>query len=149
MWKEDVHIRQLTADDYDELIALWGRAGLHSLKPQGRDSRSAITRQLGSGVQTILGLEVGGRLVAVVVATHDSRKGWINRLAVDPAYRRRGFATRLIAEAEKLLREQGMHVIAVLVESDNPESLALFHKVGYVELETGIHYLTKRDGAEV
>jgi L-amino acid N-acyltransferase YncA len=58
-------------------------------------------------------------------------------------------ATRLIAEAEKLLREQGMRVIAALVESDNPESLALFHKVGYVEIETGIHYLTKRDGARV
>jgi ribosomal protein S18 acetylase RimI-like enzyme len=149
MQKENVHIRRLTPDDYDELMALWRRAGLHSLKPQGRDSCSALTRQLGSGVQTILGLEVGGRLAAAVVATHDSRKGWINRLAVDPAHRRKGFATRLIVEAEKLLRDQGMRVIAALVESDNPESLALFHKVGYVEIETGIHYLTKRDNAEV
>jgi ribosomal protein S18 acetylase RimI-like enzyme len=149
MQKENVRIRRLTPNDYDELMALWRRAGLHSLKPQGRDSRSALTRQLGSGVQTILGLEVGGRLAAAVVATHDSRKGWINRLAVDPAHRRKGFATRLIVEAEKLLRDQGMRVIAALVESDNPESLALFHKVGYVEIETGIHYLTKRDGTEV
>ena len=149
MQKENVRIRQLAPDDYDELMALWRRTGLHSLKPRGRDSRSALTQQLGSGVQTILGLEAGGRLAAAVVATHDSRKGWINRLAVDPAHRRRGFATRLIGEAEKLLRDQGIHVIAALVESDNPESLALFHKVGYVEIETGIHYLTKRDGAEV
>ena len=149
MQKENVRIRQLAPDDYDELMALWRRTGLHSLKPRGRDSRSALTQQLGSGVQTILGLEAGGRLAAAVVATHDSRKGWINRLAVDPAHRRRGFATRLIGEAEKLLRDQGIHVIAALVESDNHESLALFHKVGYVEIETGIHYLTKRDGAEV
>ncbi len=149
MQRENVRIRRLAPDDYDELMALWERAGLHSLKPRGRDSRSALTRQLGSGVQTILGLEVGGRLAAAVVATHDSRKGWINRLAVDPAQRRRGFATRLIAEAENLLRDQGIRVIAALVESDNPESLALFHKVGYVEVDTGIHYLTKRDGDEV
>ena len=149
MQKENVRIRQLAPDDYDELMALWRRTGLHSLKPQWRDSRSALTQQLGSGVQTILGLEAGGRLAAVVVVTHDSRKGWINRLAVDPAHRRKGFATWLIGEAEKLLRDQGIHVIAALVESDNPESLALFHKVGYVEIETGIHYLTKRDGAEV
>jgi len=132
-------------DDYDELLALWQRAGLHSLKPRGRDSRASLARQLASTIQTILGLEVDGQLVGAVVATHDSRKGWINRLAVDPDHRRRGYGARLIAAAEEVLHEQGMRVIAALVESDNPASLALFRKAGYVEIDPGIHYLTKRD----
>ena len=34
--------------------------------------------------------EAGGELVGVVLGTHDGRKGWINRLAVAPAYQRRG-----------------------------------------------------------
>ncbi len=51
----------------------------------------------------------------------------------------------LVAEAERVLREQGMHVIAALVESGNVPSLSLFHKLGYVEIDSGIHYLTKRD----
>jgi hypothetical protein len=42
-----------------------------------------------------------------------------------------------------------MQVIAVLVESDNPASLELFRKAGYVEIDTGIHYLTKRDSDDV
>ena len=145
MQKESLRIRRLGLDDYEELLALWRRAGLHSLRPQGRDSRVSLARQLASGVQTILGLEVDGQLVGAVVATHDSRKGWINRLAVDHDHRRRGYAARLIAAAEETLREQGIHVIAALVESDNPTSLALFRKVGYVEIDSGIHYLTKRD----
>jgi ribosomal protein S18 acetylase RimI-like enzyme len=146
---EDLHpIRQLTLDDYDRLLALWQRAGLHSLRLEGRDSRSSVEGQLASGVQTILGLEIDGRLVGAVVATHDSRKGWINRLVVDPAHRRLGYATYLIEAAEALLRAQGMHVIAVLVEHDNPDSLALFRKAGYVELDGGIHYLTKRDSPD-
>ncbi len=139
------HIRRLGLDDYDELLSLWQRAGLHSLRPEGRDSRASLARQLSSGVQTILGLEVDGQLVGAVVATHDSRKGWINRLAVDPDHRRRGYGTRLIAAAEEVLRQQGMHVIAALVESDNPASLALFRKAGYLEIDPGLHYLTKRD----
>ena len=142
-------IRRLGLDDYDELLALWQRTGLHSLKPRGRDSRTNLARQLASGVQTILGLEMDGQLVGAVVVTHDSRKGWINRLAVDPGYRRQGYAAQLIAAAEDTLHEQGIHVIAALVESDNPASLALFRKVGYTETDSGIHYLTKRDSDDV
>jgi ribosomal protein S18 acetylase RimI-like enzyme len=127
------------------MIALWQRAGLHSLRPQGRDGRAAMARQLESGVQTILGLELEGRLIGVVVATHDSRKGWINRLAVDPAHRRQGHARRLIEAAERVLRAQGMRVIAALIESDNPASLALFREAGYVEVDPEMHYVTKRD----
>jgi ribosomal protein S18 acetylase RimI-like enzyme len=69
-------------------------------------------------------------------------------LAVDPSYRRRGLGARLVEAAEEVLREQDIHVIAALVESDNPVSLALFQKAGYVEIDTGIHYLTKRDSEE-
>jgi ribosomal protein S18 acetylase RimI-like enzyme len=142
-------IRQLGLEDYDTLLALWQRAGLHSIKPQGRDSREALARQLASGVLTILGLEVEERLVAVVIVTHDSRKGWINRLAVDPDYRRLGCGTRLIEAAEALLHEQGVPITATLVMSDNAASLALFQKAGYVEVDSGIHYLTKRAGDQV
>jgi ribosomal protein S18 acetylase RimI-like enzyme len=147
--KKQGTIRRLALDDYDDLMALWKRAGLHSLKPRGRDSRAAIARQIASGVETILGLTVDDRLVGAVVATHDSRKGWINRLAVDPDYRRRGYGARLIAAAEDVLRDQGMRIIAALVESDNPASLALFQKVGYVEIDSGIHYLSKRESDQV
>jgi ribosomal protein S18 acetylase RimI-like enzyme len=138
-------IRELGLDDYDRLMALWQRAGLHSLKPQGRDSREAVARQLASGVQTILGLEVERELVGAVTATHDSRKGWINRLAVEPACRRQGYGARLIAAAEEVLRDQGIRVIAALVESDNLGSLTLFRKMGYVDAGRGIHYLSKRE----
>jgi len=141
-------IRLLGPEDYDRLVDLWQRSGLHSLRLQGRDSRRAVQQQLASGVQTILGLEVGDRLVGAVVATHDSRKGWINRLVVDPEFRRQGYGLRLIQAAEQDLRGRGMSVIAALVEHDNPISLALFRKAGYVEIDPGMHYLTKRDSAE-
>jgi ribosomal protein S18 acetylase RimI-like enzyme len=141
-------IRELKLDDYDRLLALWQRAGLRSLKPQGRDGREALTEQLASGVQTIIGLEVDGQLVGAVTASHDSRKGWINRLAVDPTCRRRGYGAWLIAAAEEVLREQGIRVIAALVESDNTGSLALFRKVGYLDAGESIHYLSKRESSD-
>jgi ribosomal protein S18 acetylase RimI-like enzyme len=139
-------IHQLGLDDYDDLLSLWQRAGLHSLRPHGRDSRAALARQLASGVMAILGLRVGGRLVGAVIVTHDSRKGWINRLAVDPTCRRRGYGSRLVKAAEGLLRERGINIIAALVESSNDVSVVLFREAGYTEIDGGIHYLTKREG---
>lgn len=142
---EPANIRTLTLGDYDGLLDLFRESGLHSLRPDGRDSREAVARQLSSGVQTILGLEIDGRLAGAVVATHDSRKGWINRLVVHPDHRRLGHARRLISAVEAYLHAQGIQVIAVLIESDNPASLALFRSADYVECDPPVHYLSKRD----
>jgi ribosomal protein S18 acetylase RimI-like enzyme len=138
-------VRRLKKDDYPQIMALWEAAGLHC-KPKGRDTHEAFEAQLESGIQTALGVENEvGELIGVLLTTHDSRKGWINRLAVHPTYRRQGIASQLIAAAEEVLREQGMHIIAALIETDNPDSLLLFEAAGYIEIDPGMHYMTKRE----
>jgi ribosomal protein S18 acetylase RimI-like enzyme len=136
-------IRRLSVDDYDRILDLWRRSGLDSLRPDGRDSRESFSRQQDRG-QVVLGLEVDGALVGVIVATHDTRKGWVNRLAIDPDHRRRGLGTLLLRAAEEELRRLGMRIIATLAEDWNDASLALLQKEGY-RLDREILYLTKRD----
>ena len=143
----DVKLGTLTLDDYDGWMLVWRQAGLDSVRPRGRDSRDAFARQLASGTHVMIGLEEGGKLVGVVLVTHDGRKGWINRLAVLPAHQHRGYASLLVQEAEKVLRARGITVIAALIEAGNEPSLALFRELGYVETE-GMHYLSKRDSPE-
>jgi len=138
--------RRLTIDDYDAILALWQRAGLDTIRPQGRDSRAAFADQLARG-QVVLGLEDAGRLVACVVITDDTRKGWINRLAVEPDYRRQGLAARLVAEAERELRARGIQVFAALIENENVASLSLFQREGYKTHD--IYYVSKRDSEGV
>lgn len=138
--------RRLTIEDYDAVIALWQRSGLTSIRPAGRDSREAFAKQLAGG-QIVIGLEEADRLIGVVVATHDTRKGWINRLAIDPDFRRRGYAQRLVEAAEAGLRALGLTLIAALIEDDNDASLALFKRLGYA-VHTDIYYVSKRDSSE-
>lgn len=133
----------LSEADYDAVCALWQAAGL-SFRPQGRDSREQFSAQMAKGTQTVLGVRDGELLIGVILATHDGRKGWLNRLAVHPDYRRRGLGLHLIREAERVLREQGMQIVAALVEDWNQASLALMARAGYV-LHADIHYLTKRE----
>ena len=148
MTESPITTRRLTAGDYEAVRALWEAAGLH-IRPVGRDSGEAFAAQLASGCQVAIGLEDDGRLVGVVLATHDSRRGWINRLAVHPAYRRRGLGKRLIGEAERVLRdERGLPVISAHIESWNEASLALFAQAGYVRHDDVI-YFSKRDSQDV
>jgi len=136
-------LRRLGVADYDAVLALWQRAGLPSIKPEGRDSREAFAQQLGAG-QIVLGLEESGELIGCVVVTSDTRKGWINRLAIDPDQRRIGYGMRLVRAAEDAMRELGLTVWAALIEDWNEASLGLFEKAGYV-VHRDIFYLSQRD----
>lgn len=144
---EQLQVVYLDTSHHDELIQLWQRAGLH-IRPDGRDSIEAFTRQMASGVQTPIGLRDGARLVAVALATHDSRKGWINRLAVDPDYRRLGLATRLIRLCEEHFRGLGIDIWAALIEDWNTASLALFRHAGY-DLADDVTYASRRVSSSV
>ena len=142
-----MRIRKLTIDYYNEILSLWDRSAL-PYKPRGRDSESAIEFQMKRNPSFFLGAYDGNRLVGTVFASFDLRRGWINRLAVDPKYRRTGVARKLIATAEKVLRKKGARIICALVEDYNAASLSLFKKCGYVEHRNDV-YLSKRDSDEI
>ena len=139
-------LRRLTIDDHAAILALWQHAGLHSIRPEGRDSRAEFEKQLAGG-QIAIGLEEDGRLIGVVLATNDTRKGWINRLAIDPDYRRKGYGEQLACAAEEALRAAGLKLIAAFIEEGNTASLTLFEKLGYA-VHQNIYYVSKRDSAD-
>jgi N-acetylglutamate synthase len=128
--------------DYDDILTLWQHAGL-PVRAGGRDAPVLFARQMAAGYQRVIGLRAEGTLAAVAVLTHDGRKGWINRLAVDPAYRHQGLARRLIAEAERwFAQEVGLEVWAALIERHNEASLLLFEELGYGRPD--VVYVSKR-----
>jgi ribosomal protein S18 acetylase RimI-like enzyme len=142
-----MEIRRLQVEDYPRLVELWSKAGL-PFKPKGRDSPQAIAKQMKENPDFFIGAFENGKLIGAVIASSDGRKGWINRLAVDPEYRRRGIAKALIAEAEKALRQKGLKIFCALIEDSNKASKELFRKCGYVE-HRDIIYFSKRESDEV
>ena len=141
-----ITLHDLGTDEYDEILVLWERAGL-PVRPEGRDAPDRFARQMADRRQRIVGLRANAKLIAVVVLTHDGRKGWINRLAVDPAYRRRGLAGRLIAEAERwFVEDQGLEIWAALIEGENRDSQALFTALDYRRHD--VVYVSKRTRPE-
>lgn len=135
----NVQIRSMRIEDYDAVIMLWQRAGL-SFEPQGRDSRAAISRQIEDSGHLMFVAEADGQIIGTVFGSHDGRKGWINRLAVDPRYRRQGLAQELIKRAEDALAREGLIIVAALVEAPNEPSLELFRKLGYEERRDIVYF---------
>jgi len=138
-----MEIRKLTTDDYEHLADLWTKAGL-PFKPRGRDSKKAIAAQMAANPQFFLGAFEDDRLVGSAIVSSDIRKGWINRLAVDPESRRKGIARRLIAESEKVLRKQGIRIFCALIDDDNVSSKSLFGTCGYREHRDIVYFSKHR-----
>jgi ribosomal protein S18 acetylase RimI-like enzyme len=137
-----VVIRNYEPGDYERVLEIWEEGGL-PLKPRGRDSRANITRQVRLAHVRFLVALADGRLIGTVLATHDGRKGWINRLAVDPSSRRRGIGRRLVLEAEKWLAAEGLGIFACLIDKENAVSMEVFGGLGYRK-HPEILYFTKR-----
>ena len=137
-----VSIREFRLADYDRVMNLWTEGRL-PLKPQGRDSRGNIEWQIGQPNVIFLVAETAGRVVGTVLATHDGRKGWINRLAVEAGLRKHKIGSRLVAEAEARFESLGLEIYACLIEDWNTVSMAVFESLGYTS-RPDILYYSKR-----
>jgi N-acetylglutamate synthase len=135
-------IRLFTMEDYDKVVKLWIDAGL-PVRPLGRDSHEKIGEQIKNGNTIFLVAETEGAIAGSVLGTHDGRKGWINRLAVDSGFRRRQIASRLVKELETRFEQSGLDLTACLIEADNTISMKLFAELGYSEW-SGKYYSKRR-----
>lgn len=123
-------INQLNIENYDQLIHLWNICGLDH-RPIGRDSKQMMEEEFGRAETCILGMFDGEKLIGSIIGSSDGRKGWINRLAIDPDYRGQGLAGILIESCEQFLNGLGLKVISCLIEDKNTPSMSAFEKAGY------------------
>ena len=80
---------------------------------------------------TIRSFRQADRLQLGVIAGFDGVRGWIYHLAVSPAHRRRGIATRLMRGAEATLRALGCPKINLQVRATNQSVVRFYQTLGY------------------
>jgi ribosomal protein S18 acetylase RimI-like enzyme len=125
-----VSIRSFREADRPQLVQLWG-AVFPDDPPRNAPARM-IDGKLGHHPELLLVAEEAGLIVGAVIAGFDGVRGWIYHLAVAPAHRRRGIATRLMRAAAGGLRGLGCAKINLQVRAENAGAVAFYRALGYV-----------------
>ncbi len=121
-------LRPYAPGDFAAVTALWHAAGLH---PSAADTPGNLARKQLRDPELFLLAELGGRVVGTVMASYDGRRGWINKLAVDPTLRGQEIGGRLLAEAERRLVALGCPKVNLLIEPDNEGVVRYYERHGY------------------
>ena len=127
-------IRIMNLADYEPVYQLWLTCpgmGLNNLD----DSEEGIGRFLNRNPSTCFVAEDGQKIVGVIIAGNDGRRGYIYHTAVSPDYRRRGIGSKLVTAAMNALKEQGINKAALVVFSKNQDGNHFWEKMGFTVRE--------------
>lgn len=120
-----------------DVNALFGRefgdAGEHAGKrPDAAYLARLLARDDFIAIAALRGDAVVGALAGYVLHKFEQARSeiYIYDLAVDAAHRRRGIATALIAELQKLAAGRGAYVIFVQADHGDDAAIALYTKLG-------------------
>ena len=83
------------------------------------DSREGVRKFLKRNPSTCFVATEEGKIVGVILAGHDGRRGYIYHLAVQAEARRQKIATKLLEAALDGLKKEGITQTAVLAKKSN------------------------------
>ena len=124
----EFRIRPFQPWDQNAVIELWHECGL--VVPHNNPERD-IQRKSRVNPEWFLVGEYADRIVATCMVGYDGHRGWINYLAVSPALRRRGIGTRMMEQAEEIMRGAGCAKINLQVRETNRVTIAFYKRIGY------------------
>jgi len=127
-----MQIRPFDPEDEPAVVALWKQCGL--TRPWN-DPHKDIARKLAVQPELFIVGVTGGAVMASVMAGYEGHRGWMNYLAVAPAFRGRGFARALMQHVEALLLGRGCPKVNLQVRTSNAEAIAFYRHLGYVQDE--------------
>jgi ribosomal protein S18 acetylase RimI-like enzyme len=123
-----LNIRAFSPADESAVIELWQRCGL--LRPWNNPHRD-IERKLKINPELFRVGLIDGQIVAAGMGGYEGHRGWVNYLAVDPTYRRKGLGRQMMQTLEEKLLALGCPKINIQVRSDNLTAKEFYTKLGF------------------
>lgn len=126
---DDPALRRPHRDEWDTMAAIDGRAfeGFWHLDAVGIAEAAAATPT--SRVR--VAVDPSGRLTGYAVAGRSSRRGYVQRVAVDPAAQGTGIGPALTLDGLRWLARRGAGTALVNTQLRNERALALYLRLGF------------------
>jgi ribosomal protein S18 acetylase RimI-like enzyme len=123
-----MRIRTFSPRDEPAVVNLWHQCGL--TRPWN-DPSNDIQRKLTTQPELFFIGERDGQIVASVMAGFDGHRGWVNYLAVDPAFRKLGLGRLLMQHVEETLLARGCPKLNLQIRTKNHPVLEFYRHLGY------------------
>ena len=119
-------------DSADELavVALWRE--VFPDDPPHHDPAETIRLKIETQPELFFVATKVGIVVGTIMAGFDGHRGWLYRVAVNPAHQRHGIGTALVRRAEQELITRGAPKINLQVRSSNGQVATFYERLGFV-----------------
>lgn len=127
----DINIRVMTLSDYEQVYQLWLSCkgmGLNDLD----DSREGIERFLKRNPETCFVALKDEKVVGVIIAGNDGRRGYIYHTAVNSDYRNQGIGRKLVDNVMIALEKEGINKVALVVFERNEVGNSFWENTGFM-----------------
>lgn len=122
-------ITEFTLDHYDEVIALWKRTPGICIRDD--DSREATARYLARNPGLSFVAISDGKVIGSALSGHDGKRGYVQHVAVAPAFRKRGIARALVTRCLSALAAEGITKAHLSVLADNDSAIRYWTNRGW------------------
>lgn len=132
-------LRRAGPDDHPAVLAVDGRAFPAFWRIDG----TSLGEALGATPNSRFRVAVGpGGVVAYAVTGRAGRRGFLQRLAVDPEHQRHGLGRALAVDALRWLRRWRVEQAVVNTQTGNQAALALYESLGFRQEPAGLSVLS-------
>ncbi len=121
-------VRPYSSKDEKEVIELWHKC---ELTRPWNNPRLDIERKIKVNPELFIVGTLENRVIATAMGGYEGHRGWVNYLAVDPAYQRKGFGRQIMEEIEIRLRGIGCPKINLQVRVGNISALEFYSRIGF------------------
>lgn len=122
-------IRSVRQEDEAAVVRLWHACGLVvGNSDPVRDFRAVRARPTSD---ILAAFDPDGVLIGSIAMGHDSNRGWLHYVSVDPAKRRHGLGRDLVRAAEQWLAARDVVDVHLTVRSANADVVRFYERIGY------------------
>ncbi|MBR2716364.1 MAG: ribosomal protein S18-alanine N-acetyltransferase [Oscillospiraceae bacterium] len=125
MTRSEIAVRPMTAADLPEVLAIERRC-FPDPWPE-----SVFRSALADGLSLWLAAEAEGKLAGYAGMQSVLDEGYVDNVAVDPAYRRRGAASALLRAFAEEAKKRGLRFLSLEVRAGNAGAVSLYEAHGF------------------
>lgn len=142
-----INIRVMMINDYSGVYDLWIHTPGMGLNATD-DSQEGIEKYLKRNPTSCFVAEEEGKIIGVIMAGHDGRRGFIHHTAVLPDFRNQGVAGKLVEYAMDALDKEGIYKVALVAFEKNKIGNGFWESIGFTvrdDLKNSINGLDREE----